>query len=161
MLFIRNTDIYTFYNRRKGRTRGGKMVSWNNRERTLSEGHRAPRDTSMSFWSKSSTLISEQNEKNSSACSWNECYDASQITCHITWYTQHPPHCAKKDGLVHSNKCIRRKIPKITPPHYEFLTYSCHIFSLQPKYSPQYRKETQGTRSNCAVNWLYCGPSQV
>jgi hypothetical protein len=155
MLFNGSADIHTFYSWRKGRTRGGKMVQWNNRERTLPEGHRAPRDTSMSFWPKSFALISEQDEKNSSACSWNECYDASQITWHIRviWHKTTTP-LRDKGRTCSQQQMYSAKNAKNYAPHYAFLTYSCHIFCFQPKYSPQYRKKTQGSRSNYAVEWL-------
>jgi hypothetical protein len=60
--FIGRGDIHTFYSWRKVRTRGVKMVQWNNRERKLPDGHRPPRDTSMSFWFYSSAFSSEQEE---------------------------------------------------------------------------------------------------
>jgi len=103
MLFNGSADIHTFYSWRKGRTRGGKMTQRNNRYRTLPEGHWAPRDTTMSFWSKSSALISEQDEKNSLA----------------------------KDGLAHCKKCIRRKMPKITPLIMRFYILLSHLSSAQ------------------------------
>jgi len=136
MLFNASADIHKFYRWRKGRTRGGNMTQGNNCERTLPEGHRAPRDTITSFWSKSSALISEQDEKNSSAYSWNECYDASQITWHIrvTWHKTSAP-LRDKGRTCSQQQMYSAKNAQNYAPHYAFFffTYYCHIFCLQPK----------------------------
>lgn len=140
------TYIHIFYSRRKGRTQDGKMVQWNNRERMLPKGHRAPRDTSMSFWSKSFALISEQDEKNSSACSWNECYDASQITRHTRGITWHKT-ARKRTDLLTATNVFGEKCPKLRPSLCISYILLSHLPSSAQIFSPVQKGNKEADRT--------------
>jgi hypothetical protein len=75
--------------------------------------------------------------------------DAYGTRCNHTWH-KHPPHCATKDGLAHSNNCIRRKMPNITPLVMRFdillslLRSSAQIFSSVQKRNTRRPIELRG-----------------